>query len=326
VLNTNTYVTVTGVNTATRTISLSGNGTDLDAWVATSRIFIRGFVGNEMAGMVRVALNTGTLNGISSTTYPEWTATTSTITGALSFEKIMRSMIRSADFGNTGKTKFLVSNGAWMDVMTDLSALRQYADKAKGKLEQGGSDLTFYGPNGMVLEFTPSSMIKNGLAIGYIPEKCARIGTQDDQDSINGSEKTAIFFDLPGYNGAEMRRYWNQSFYTAEPTALVLISGITNKTVPFNKEQHGKHPEHRDRRLPRHARASGRVRSGRNQLAARRGHPPDQLSPRPQVRFTPWLGGDGDGEQRRHSGRVVHRLHACERGWQHRDRCGRCIH
>jgi len=231
VLNTNTYVTVTGVNTATRTISLSGNGTDLDAWVATSRIFIRGFVGNEMAGMVRVALNTGTLNGISSTTYPEWTATTSTVTGALSFEKIMRSMIRSADFGNTGRTKFAVSNGAWMDVMTDLSALRQYADKAKGKLEQGGSDLTFYGPNGMVLEFTPSSMIKNGIAIGYIPEKCARIGTQDDQDSINGSEKTAIFFDLPGYNGAEMRRYWNQSFYTAEPTALVLISGITNKTV-----------------------------------------------------------------------------------------------
>ena len=231
ILNTNTYFAVTGVATATRSITVSGNATDLDALVATTRVFIRGFVGNEMAGIVRVALNTGTLNGISSTTYPEWTGTTATVTGALSFEKVMRAMIRSADFGNTGTTKFKVSNGAWMDVMTDLSALRQYADKAKGKLEQGANDLCFYGPNGMRLEFAPSSMVKGGIAIGYMPEKCARIGTQDDQDSVNGSEKTAIFFDLPGYNGAEMRRYWNQSFYTAEPTSLVYISGIVNKTV-----------------------------------------------------------------------------------------------
>jgi len=231
ILNTTGPVIVTGVSTAARSITTSGADADLTAWVATTRVFVRGFVGNEMAGIVRVALNTGTINGISSTTYPEWTGTTSTVVGALSFEKVMRAMIRSADFGNTGTTRFKVSNGAWMDIMTDLSALRQYADKAKGKLEQGASDLTFYGPNNMRLEFVPSSMIKGGIAIGYIPDKCARIGTQDDQDSVNGSEKTAIFFDLPGVNGAEMRRYWNQSFYTPEPTSLIYISGIVNKTI-----------------------------------------------------------------------------------------------
>lgn len=231
ILNPTEPVVVTGVSTATRAITVSGVEAELDAWVATSRVFIRGFVANEMAGMVRVALNTGTLNGISSTTYPEWAATTASITGPLSFEKVMRSMIRTADFGNTGNFKMLVSNGAWMDVMTDLSALRRLADKANGKIEQGASGLCFYGPNGMRVEFVPSSMIKGGIAIGYIPEKCARIGTQDDQDSINGSERTSIFFDLPGVNGAEMRRYWNQSYFTAEPTSLVYISGITNKTV-----------------------------------------------------------------------------------------------
>lgn len=231
VLNSNAAVVVTAVNHSTRTLSVSGNATDLDALVATTRLFPRGFITNEAAGLVRVLKNTGSLHNINAATYPEWNGTATTTTGALTWEKVIRSMSRVFDFGNTGEYILLTSNGAWIDMMTDLSAIRTFAEKAGGKLEQGANGLVFHGPNDTRIKVRGSSMVKQGYAIGFMPSEVVRVGTQDDQDSVNGSDNSAIFFDKPGYNGVEMRRYWNQSPFCARPTSLFLISGITNKVA-----------------------------------------------------------------------------------------------
>lgn len=222
---------VTAVDMANKDITFLGTEAQMDTIVATDRIFLRSAKTHEMSGLVKVGKNTGSLNNIDASVYPEWRASEVAITGKATFEKVMRTMIRSAEFGAVGTVKFLCSNGAWIDMMTDLSALRRFSEKAGGKLEQGGSSLQFYGPNGMKIIFEPTPYMKEGYMIGINPEKCRRVGATDDTARINGRSDSDIFFDLPSYNGVELRRYWNQGFFTPEPTSLVLVTGVTNTVL-----------------------------------------------------------------------------------------------
>ena len=228
--NTGTFQ-VTAVNLDSRTITVSGVGVELDAVVATDKVFLKGAKAAEMNGLVKIQKNTGTLFGISASTYGLWAATTYDAgSGAASFDKIMRAMVKPANRGAGGEMVYFCPNNAWIDMMNDLSALRRFSDKGNGSIEQGANELAFYGPNGMVARFKPSPMVKNSYLIGINTRQVVRVGATDDTRRLPGSQTDDFFFQIAGYAGVELRRYWNQAVFCRRPASMNLVYNVVSST------------------------------------------------------------------------------------------------
>lgn len=219
---------ITAIDLDSRTFTALGTEAEMDTIVATDRIFLRGSKGAEGVGLVKIGKNTGTLHNVSASTYPLWKGVNLTTTGALTFSKIMRAIIRSAAFGNAGEYVFFVSLGGWVDMMNNLAALRQFAANGGGKIEQGASDLVYFGPNGSKVTFKATPIMKDGMAIGVNPRHTMRIGASDDSNRLPGSPDNDFFFQLPSNAGVGLRRYWNQTVISRRPMSITIINGITN--------------------------------------------------------------------------------------------------
>lgn len=217
-------VYVTKVDIENKKIWLSGT---VSGATAGDVLYFKGNYGQEAIGMHTILTNTGTLMNIDAGTFSSWKATQQAAGSAkLSFTLIKKALGKSVGKGNMFNMKLYANPGGFEDLTEDIQQLRNI-DKSEVRRVEIGNDQVVYKSQGVTLEVIPHPMMKEGYAMGVIPELWHRVGAVDLQVG-DPAENEKIFFNVTGVAGYEARMYTNQAIYSEWPGVNFLISGIVN--------------------------------------------------------------------------------------------------
>lgn len=219
---------VSSVDIDARTVTLSA---DVSGTTSGDIVYYKGAYGNEMTGIRGILNNSGSLFGISASTYSLWKASSQTASSAaLNFAKVRAAVSKAVARGLDEDVMLLVSVNTWDDLMNDLAALRRIGDKeSKGKMstyELGAENIKFYSQNGSI-EIVPSIYVKAGEAYGLCPATWTRVGAADVTFKTPGYGDQ-IFFNLASKAGFEVRAYTNQAIFSHAPAKNFIITSIVN--------------------------------------------------------------------------------------------------
>ena len=219
--------TVTEVDLTARTVTVTGESTDIAALADTDVFYFRGAKATEGNGLDKIVTNTGSLYNIDASVYSLWKGNSYGVAGALSFAKIQEGLALAVERGLEEAVCLMVNPKAWADLMSDQAALRQYDSKYSEKESKNGSEeITFYGQNGMI-EIVPSIYVKEGEAFAFPAKKCKRLGSTDVTFKLPGKSEEEIFLQLPSQAGYELRAYSEQNFFVECPATTVKFTGIS---------------------------------------------------------------------------------------------------
>ncbi len=233
--NPNLALTITAIDMDNRTLTVTGNTTDIaaiDTFVAantnTCPLFFTGAYGNEMSGLDAILTNTGSLFNISATTYSLWKAASySANSAALTMGKILSGIAKPIQRGLAEDVTALVNPVTWGNLNSDLSALRRYdGSYEKKKLENGVMGIVYHAQNGDV-EIVSHSCVKEGEAFIFPDKKLQRLGAMDLTFKTPGREDE-IFLHLPSNAGFELRLYTDQALFCRTPARCVKVTNIVN--------------------------------------------------------------------------------------------------
>lgn len=228
--NTNAAVIITSVDINAKTISVSGNSSDLTASVAGDALYFRGAYGAEMSGLHTILSNTGSIFGISASSYTLWKASTVAITGSLSFNAVKKAVSKAVGKGLDEGCDLYVNPGGWDDIMTDIAALRRTDKSEVNKVVIGAEEIEFMSQAGKI-RIIPSIYVKEGYAYGLAQGGYfKRVGAADVTFNMPGFGDQ-IFFILPSNAGVEARCYTHQALFCDAIGKNFYISGVVNSTA-----------------------------------------------------------------------------------------------
>lgn len=222
-----TAVTIVSVDVDTRIVTLSGT---VSGAAANDIIYFKGGYGTEMSGIHKIMANTGSLFGISATTYQLWKASNVAITGALSFNAVKKAISKAVGKGLMEDVKLYVNHGGWDDLASDISSLRTIDKSEIKKVDIGSEEIVYHSQNGKV-EIVSHPMVKEGYAYGLAVGNWKRIGSADIAFGAPGFGGEP-FFHLASKAGVEARLYTSQAIFSEMPATSFYISGIVNTTAP----------------------------------------------------------------------------------------------
>lgn len=228
-VNANAALVVSAVDVDARTVTFTGNNTDINAIAATDVLYFRGAFGNELAGINKILTNTGSLFGIDAAAYNLWKATTySAGSASLTFNKVKAAVAQAVGRGLDEDVTLLVNPKGWDNMMTDLAALRRFVEKSgKGmSYEIGSENIVFYSQNGKI-EIVPHIMVKEGDAFGLVKPTWVRVGAVDLTFQTPGYGGQ-IFTQLGDYAGFDVRCYVSQAILCEMPARNFKITNIVN--------------------------------------------------------------------------------------------------
>jgi hypothetical protein len=208
-----TDLTIASVDVATRTVTVTGTSSSV---VATDILFFKGTHAAGHYGMMYIAQNTGSLFGISATTYPTWASNLSDVgTSALTMGKILQGSALSANKGCFEKTTCLVPVKAFQGLVADESSLRQYgANYDSKKAKNGFEGITFFGASGEI-EVVPYAYLKEGEAILYPDRWTYLIGSSKMTMELGQDGK--MWFDVATTSAKEMRLFSDMQLFCEKP-------------------------------------------------------------------------------------------------------------
>lgn len=218
---------VSSMSVENRTITITGVPTELDALTTGDKVYLRGTKSAGMLGLTSIVSNAGTMFGINAATYSLWAGNTySAASGSLVFSKILQALNKPSNRGLMHDYTFYLNPKTWTDSNNDLAALRRYADKAGGMIEQGAQSIQYFSHTGNI-ELKPHIFAKPGETVGIPKNKFKRIGSTDITFNIPGSNDN--FFDqLPDNAGYGLRCFFDQAVFTNCPNLCLLINNIVN--------------------------------------------------------------------------------------------------
>jgi hypothetical protein len=233
-LNTNAAVVITAVSVANKTISVSGNSSDLTAIDSSlsgsgnPTLYFYGAYGNEMVGLSSILQNSGTLFNISATTYNLWAANSYSVGSAqLTMGKILSGLSLAVARGLVGDVAIICAPDSFGNLVADLSAQRRYDGSYKSKkAENGFESLTFFGQSGMI-EIVPHAMCKSGEALAIPLDAVKRVGSTDInfRGEMIGGEMEYLF-QSTSTNSWVTRAYTDQGIFIELPAHCVYFSNI----------------------------------------------------------------------------------------------------
>jgi hypothetical protein len=239
-LNSNAAVVITSISVANKTISVSGNATDLTAidaqvgsTVGTSATFyFYGAYGNEMSGIDVILTNTGSLFNISASTYNLWQANIYDCSSAqLTMGKVLSGLSVAVGRGLMDDVALFVNPDSFANLVADLSAQRRFDGSYKNKKgETGFETIEFYGQNGMI-ELIPHAMVKSGDAFAFPLDLVKRVGSTDVsfRGEMVGGEMEYLFQNT-STNGWTCRAYTDQAIFIEVPAQCVKFKNIVPTT------------------------------------------------------------------------------------------------
>jgi hypothetical protein len=216
---------VTAVDVVARTITVNAVP---GSSAANDVIWHAGAYGNEMAGIQKIIMNTGSLFNIDAATYSLWKGNVHTISpaAAISLATVEKAIAKCVNKGLEGDVKVYVSTGAWNDLLTEQNAKRMYDQSySSTEVKQGAKSIMFYGQNGAI-EIVPSIYVKEGLAFVLQLDSWKKVGSTDITfKRPNGDE---YFRELESQFGFELRAYADLAVFCAAPGQAAVITGIVN--------------------------------------------------------------------------------------------------
>lgn len=213
--------------TAPRTIVFQANAsTDLSAIAANDHVFPASAYGKQMPGlMYQAGLAAGVTHLTLSTNYSMWRPKSVTISGPLTFGKLLSGISPAVSHGADGELTVLAGARNWADLSKDLASTRR-ADWSykKGEMSNGAQKLDFqYSGGNLKLILHP--FMKDGEVTCFDPENFFRAGSDPDPVMKLGDVNLQVMSSTA--NVIEWR-FWNAQ--TLIPNCLaktVLFSGIT---------------------------------------------------------------------------------------------------
>ena len=223
--------TITAVDIEARTVTLASapGGTATNDVVYYENAYPSGG-SQEMTGIHKILANSGSLFGISASSYSLWKSVSYAVGSvALTFSKVRKAISLAVAKGLDDDCTLLVNPKTWDNLMDDLAALRRFVEKGgKGASYQiGAEEIIFFSQNGKIA-VVPSIYVKEGFAYGLCAEDWVRPGAADVTFNTPGSSKDEIFFHLPTKNGFEARAYTDQAVFCEAPGRQFLMTGIVN--------------------------------------------------------------------------------------------------
>lgn len=228
-------LTVTSVSAATREVTLTeGTAGDFDLIQVGDVALPYGSKGECMAGLDTIACNTGSLMGLSATTYGIWKANVLDH-GAVpaSVLDVHRGLATAIGRGLSGGVTVGVSPFAFIDMIEDTTALRRFIEDTRTEVDQGTEKLTFHGANGGKLEFRPHPMIKAGDIFSFRPKDIIRGGDSDVSKGIPGQPSgDDFFFNRPDNAACEVRNFSSEFIICKKPSLLTKQYNVLPRCVP----------------------------------------------------------------------------------------------
>lgn len=227
--------TIVAIDPTNRTITVTASSTGgaaLKAVLITSptalTVYFNGAYGNEMTGINKILVNTGTLFNINAATYDLWKSNTvDNGGGKLTFLALQNAVAVAVGRGLDSEVDVLVNPKVWANLVTSQSGARRFDSTYKKTLmENGAEKLTFYSQNG-AMNITPSLYVKEGDCFILPFEHLTRIGSMDIEfmPQVMGSDE--FFQYVPGYNAYELRLWTNQQIFIELPARCVKIYNIS---------------------------------------------------------------------------------------------------
>lgn len=240
-VNSNAILSITSIDPVNKTITVSGNSTDLTAisTYVSANPNVGGivFAGSgvttlgdaEMVGLKLIAQNlTGTLFGISATTYSMWAGNTVNLNStAITFAKIQDFVAQLVSRGAKGDMVIYLSPASWANLLTDQAALRMYdSSYSSADVDNGAETITFHSQNGKLM-IKSHIYIKEGDALFVQPKFVKRIGSTDWTFGIPGMLNGQVWIQNSD-TSYTLRSYEAQSVFNQKPATSGFMTGIVN--------------------------------------------------------------------------------------------------
>lgn len=239
-LNTNAAVVISTVSVAAKTISVTGNSTDLtaiDAQVGTTSgtsatLYFFGAQGNEMSGIDVIMTNTGSLFNISASTYNLWQANLYDCQSSqFTMGKVLSGLALAVGRGLMEDVGLLLNPDSFANLVSDLASQRRFDGSYKsGKGVNGVETIEFHGQNGLI-ELIPHAMVKSGDAFAMPLDMVKRVGSTDVsfRGEMVGGEMEYLFQNT-STNGWTCRAYTDQAVFIETPAHCVKFTNIVPTT------------------------------------------------------------------------------------------------
>lgn len=226
-VNSNAAVVITGMDFEAKTISVSGNATDLTNIVSGMQIFWESASPTtEMPGIdYTIRLQSGTLWNISATTYELWRGNVISSSGAPGFGAVIQGVQRSAELGLEDNTIAIVAPAYFTRLTEDFASLQKfdYSYSAK-KGDQGIEEITFHGQTGLT-RIMPHLYQKPGQVHIISMDEWRRVGAADlDFKFPNNSDP---FFPVENVGAHELRVYGSFAPFCEAPSHQTVLDGVT---------------------------------------------------------------------------------------------------
>jgi hypothetical protein len=228
-VNTNAKVTITAVDIQNKTLSVSGNATDLTAIAAGMNLFPEtASPTNEFAGIGAIIGNTGTLFNIDAAAYELWKGQNVTSVGRIGMTAILDGVRRGVEMGLLGDVVVILSPRAFQVCNDDVAALRRFDNSYSVKESANGvEEIVYYGQSGKVT-LLPHLFQKDGQAYIVNPDEWRRIGASDLSFITRGSNnEEKLVLELPDSPASEMRCMFHGSIFCEAPAHAIKLTGIT---------------------------------------------------------------------------------------------------
>lgn len=239
-VNTNAALTIVSVNVVPAVssvggvLTLSGNSTDITALVNTNGgtavdYYWRTAYGNNMVGIDGILQNTGTLFGISASSYSLWQANTFDCGSAqLTFGKLQQGTALPVGRGLDESVMVLMSPVTFADLVNEQAGARRYDSSYKpAKNENGSEALTFWGPNGKI-EVIPHIFCHQGEAYILPPSEAVKVGPLDAISPTLPGVNGEIFFQSPTAAQYFIRTFSDFGLLINAPAKCTFVKNITN--------------------------------------------------------------------------------------------------
>lgn len=239
----NAPLVVTGVDIATRTLTISGNATDLTNLAADDELYFftaasvdstPAVVHNVHPGIMAILDSPTTLFGITTANYDVMKGQKRANGGAdLSFNDVAQLAAACVGFGQTERMVILLSHTVWEQANTDLAALRRF-DRSyrRGTGELGNEVIEYTAQNG-VIQFEPSIYMKQGEAALINPDDWGRPGTQDISTRLQDLGEDGKFFQfLTDKSAFQCESFSRFGLLCYHPASQGIITGIKPPANP----------------------------------------------------------------------------------------------
>lgn len=220
---------VSSVSADSRTVTLTA---DSAITISNGDVFVPiGANGSWFSGIDKILTNTGSLFGISASTYNLWKSSTYSAGSApLTMSKVQSAVSNAVVRGLMEEVNVYLSTYTWTDLNNDLAALRRFADSTKSEADIGTQKITFYGANGK-LNLKAHPMVKAGEAFIIPTKRFQRVGSSDVSFRLPGMPLDNFFRQLESQAGVELRCYFDQAIIGLTPARCVKITGIDNASL-----------------------------------------------------------------------------------------------